>query len=263
MSRSANRLVRVGCALALLLGSQAAAAPAPPGGHLRVTDVFVIFGPPDTLLIVGEDFDFGSPLEVSLGGFGPLAIASATATEIDALLPADLPAGDYLLTVSTGSGQSQNDEYDLTIGAVGPRGPQGIPGPPGPRGEQGPQGPPGEQGPPGPPAPVATCPCFSQAEVDALPVPIDQCREYDRSQAGLTRTQLNMDSPPGGGFFPRNVYAVALAPPWGPERLECYLRDESQDPTLVRYDGSLSLEEYLKCAELIVNRIRTTAPAAC
>ena len=35
----------------------------------------------------------------------------------------DLPVGivprDYLITVSRGNGQSPNDEYDLTIGAVG------------------------------------------------------------------------------------------------------------------------------------------------
>lgn len=84
-----------------------------------------------------------------------------------------LPPGDFLLTVSTGNGQSQNDQYALTIGAVGPvgaigsqgiqgelgpQGEQGPPGadgadgsagPPGAQGEQGIQGPQGEQGPPG------------------------------------------------------------------------------------------------------------------
>jgi len=41
------------------------------------------------------------------------------------------PAGDYLLTVSTGNGTSQIDVWDLTIGAVGPAGPQGPQGIPG------------------------------------------------------------------------------------------------------------------------------------
>jgi len=33
------------------------------------------------------------------------------------VLTTSFSAGDYLLTVSTGNGQSQNDEYDLTIGS--------------------------------------------------------------------------------------------------------------------------------------------------
>ena len=69
---------------------------------------------------------------------------------ITAIVPTGLfPVGDYLLTVSTGNGQSQNDEYDLTIGAVGPQGPQGdqgLPGADGATGDQGPQGIQGEQG---------------------------------------------------------------------------------------------------------------------
>ena len=85
--------------------------------------------------------------------------------------------GDYLLTVSTGTGQSQNDEYDLTIGDVGPVGPVGIQGVDGPRGGQGPQGPQGAtgpqgtagtgttggvgpQGPSGPPGPPGTSPAI-------------------------------------------------------------------------------------------------------
>lgn len=53
------------------------------------------------------------------------------------------PDGDYLLTVSTGNGQSQSDEYDLTIGGVGPKGDRGDQGQ---RGDQGAQGEQGEQG---------------------------------------------------------------------------------------------------------------------
>ena len=112
-------------------------APKPPGQHLSITEVSVIFGPPDIIVIKGEDFDFGSPLDVALGEFGSLFLTSASGTEIIADLPVNIPDGDYLLTVSTGNGQSQNDEYDLTIGAVGPQGEQGP---------QGPQGPPGLSG---------------------------------------------------------------------------------------------------------------------
>jgi hypothetical protein len=57
-----------------------------------------------------------------------------------------------LLTVATGGGASQYDEYDLTIGAVGPEGEQGPKGDTGDTGAQGPKGDkgdPGEQGPKG------------------------------------------------------------------------------------------------------------------
>jgi hypothetical protein len=80
---------------------------------------------------------------------------------IVASLPPGIMPGDYLLTVSTGNGQSQNDEYDLTIGAVGPTGATGAPGPagpPGPAGADGAVGAPGPAGPPGP-AGAAGTPC--------------------------------------------------------------------------------------------------------
>ena len=111
-----------------LIGTAALAAPKPPGQHLNVTEVTADIGA-GTLTITGEDFNVGpGPLDVALGEFGSLAITFSGATLIDALLPVGIPAGDYLLTVSTGNGQSQSDEYDLTIGAVGPEGPTGPPG---------------------------------------------------------------------------------------------------------------------------------------
>jgi microcystin-dependent protein len=135
--------------VAIMFAGSTQAAPAAqlPGQHLNVEQVFIVPGNPDTLLIMGNDFDFGKPLAVELGDLGALVIVSATATQIVAELPDGLPYGDYLVTVSTGKGQSQNDEYDLTLGAVGP---QGETGPQGPQGETGPQGPQGETGPQGP-----------------------------------------------------------------------------------------------------------------
>lgn len=131
----------------LLLFSVSSALAAPPGDHLNIEEVVVTVGDPDTTLeIKGWDFDFGSPLEVTLAGV-PAAVMSADGVMIIATVPTSLfPAGDYLLTVSTGEGQSQNDEYDLTIGAVGPQGEQGIQGEQGPQGIQGEQGPQGIQG---------------------------------------------------------------------------------------------------------------------
>lgn len=121
----------------------------PPGGHLNITQVFVDDPEnPTSIMIIGEDLLFGPQgPSVTLGEFGALSIVGTpTDTLIEALLPVGIPDGDYLLTASGGNGQSQNDEYDLTIGAVGPQGIQGIQGEIGPQGETGPQG---VQGPPG------------------------------------------------------------------------------------------------------------------
>ncbi len=137
--------------LALISTSPATARPAPPGGHLNIDEVLVSIGITDTTLqINGQDFDFGGPLAATLAGIPATIVGSPTSTRITVTVPTSLfPAGDYLLTVSTGNGQSQNDEYDLTIGAVGPQGPPGADGNDGEQGPQGDQGPQGEQGPAG------------------------------------------------------------------------------------------------------------------
>jgi hypothetical protein len=103
--------------LILFLATPAIAGKKAPGGHLNIDTVTVVKGDPDTLLITGEDFDFGDDaLIVNLGSIGDLVVTSDSATEIVAELPADLPPGDYLLTVHRNGGQSSGDEYDLTIG---------------------------------------------------------------------------------------------------------------------------------------------------
>ena len=113
----------------------------PPGGHLNITEVEVDDpNTPMSITIMGEDLDFGGELDVTLGGYASLIIISATDTTIVATLPAGIMPGDYLLTVSRGEGQSQNDEYDLTIGAVGPQGPAGADGADGPAGADGTDG---------------------------------------------------------------------------------------------------------------------------
>jgi len=90
-------------------------SPTPPVRHLHITEVFVDLEA-DTLTIQGEHLDFGGTLKVTLGELGALLIIGVpTETEIIAGLPQNIPAGDYLLTVSRGNGQSQQDEYGLTI----------------------------------------------------------------------------------------------------------------------------------------------------
>jgi len=105
---------------------------APSGGHLNITEVLVNDAA-DTIIITGEDLDFGpGPLEVRLGTVPgditldclippPTAITIVCDLSSSGGLP---PAGDYLLSVSMGNGQSQaigqsqDDEYDLTIPTI-------------------------------------------------------------------------------------------------------------------------------------------------
>lgn len=142
---------------ALLSSLGLTASAAPPGGHLNISQVLVDDpNDPTSITIVGTDLLFGPDVPtVTLGEYvDPLVVVGVPTNEtIVALLPENIIAGDYLLTVATGKGQSQNDEYDLTIGAVGPPGPQGEQGPQGPPGANGVDGAPGADGLPGEPGP--------------------------------------------------------------------------------------------------------------
>jgi hypothetical protein len=137
---------------------------------LSVSEVYVDFGPPDTLTIVGRNFGssrLGEPV-VTLGEFGPLEIVSVDTESFPDVIVAECPPwdpslphdpnsnpsicspGSYLLMVSTGRNPWARAAFELTIGEAGPEGPQGPEGPPGPIG---PEGEPGAPGPPGPPGP--------------------------------------------------------------------------------------------------------------
>ena len=115
--------------LALLAALGFAATPAlaaGPGGHLEITEV-VVDAAAETLTMSGRDFDFGGPLAVELGEIGDITpLCAASFAPPPQTIVCDFgatglpPAGDYLLTVSTGRGQSKTDEYDLTIAAAPP-----------------------------------------------------------------------------------------------------------------------------------------------
>jgi Collagen triple helix repeat (20 copies) len=112
------------------------------------------------LRIEGFEFGAGKPL-VTLGGVNVVVVAS-TATRVDALVPAGLVPGSYLLTLiaakankaDDGGDASRYDEFWVTIGAAGPQGVAGPAGPMGATGAMGPQGPVGPQGATGPVGPT-------------------------------------------------------------------------------------------------------------
>ena len=94
-----------------------------PGRHLEITEV-AVDAAAETITITGRDFDFGAPLVVELGELGAVTpLCTASFAPPPQTIVCDFsstglpPAGDYLLAVSTGGGQSQGDEYDLTIAA--------------------------------------------------------------------------------------------------------------------------------------------------
>jgi hypothetical protein len=103
-----------------------------------------------TLTIQGVNFTRSKATpKLYLGGYrSALQITALTDTEINALLPLNVPAGSYVLSLVSGHGDSDNqiDEFFVTLGAVGPQGPQGLKGETGPVGSQGPIGPVGVTG---------------------------------------------------------------------------------------------------------------------
>lgn len=101
----------------------------------------------DILRITGVDMGASSP-RATLGSKA-LVIVSVTATQVEALLPAGIAPGGYLLTLAYGKGKDDYDEFWVTIGAAGPQGPAGKPGEIGPPGRDGEPGARGKDGEPG------------------------------------------------------------------------------------------------------------------
>ncbi len=110
------------------------------------------------LRIVGIDLGSGTP-KVTLGSI-VLSIVAATSTRIDALLPAAVAPGSYLLTLTLARGRKdavadRNDdggyeEFWVTIAGDGAAGRDGVAGPQGPAGPTGATGAKGDAGATGP-----------------------------------------------------------------------------------------------------------------
>lgn len=139
-------------ATAFSLGTTAARADATPGPIITEVDADAATA---VLHIHGANFGTVAP-RVTLGNSAPLTVTLASPTQVDALLPVGATPGTYLLGLTLSqAGKSSadsalNDEFWVTLGAVGPPGAPGAPGAAGAAGATGPQGPAGPQGPQGP-----------------------------------------------------------------------------------------------------------------
>lgn len=100
------------------------------------------------MFIHGRNFSTqtGAAPVVSVSEIGVVVKTYGASTVVVELPPAFLQPGSYLLTLSTGPNLAQNDSFDVTLGAAGPKGESGAQGPQGPAGAQGPKGDPGAPG---------------------------------------------------------------------------------------------------------------------
>jgi hypothetical protein len=101
------------------------------------------------LYVYGQDFQKGAPIVIL--GRNVLHVLSSSKDTIQSVLPPGISDGEYLLTVSTGSGPDNNDAMPLIIGSLYGEGPQGPAGPTGATGPTGAQGSKGDTGPAGTP----------------------------------------------------------------------------------------------------------------
>lgn len=87
---------------------------------MRITDVrFTDLDDPTQIEIVGSQFDNGGPPVVTLDG-DSITVHGATATLIQAELPAGTQDGEYEIGVSTGPGNKQSAEHGLTVAPLIP-----------------------------------------------------------------------------------------------------------------------------------------------
>ncbi len=166
-----NKTIWTVAAIATFALATALPAHADSGRDVTITEVRA--NAANTILqVTGANFSGGTP-KLTLGKIAtPLTITLATPTQIEALLPAGLAPGSYLLTLTVNkhkkdkgndSEDDRGDEFWVTLGgvggsagkdgAVGPQGPAGAAGPAGPQGLMGPAGISGKEGAVGPAGP--------------------------------------------------------------------------------------------------------------
>jgi hypothetical protein len=150
--------VKAACRLSLciiFIGSQWANASDPDPLHPMVVTQVEVDQPMGLIYVHGRNFGSTAP-DISFAD-ETLSVRSSNDTFLVAALPPVYFAtpGAYLLKVSVGPNVPQNDAFDVTIGAVGPKGdtgsqgPAGATGPKGDKGDTGSQGPAGATGPKG------------------------------------------------------------------------------------------------------------------
>jgi hypothetical protein len=120
------------------------------GAQLTVTSAQADFAI-GRLTIKGSQFGSEAPT-VMLSG-QPLTVVTFTSESIEAMLPAGIAPGTYVLSVSRGGSGNVNDAktatLHVTLGTAGPKGDKGDQGLQGPKGDKGDTGPQGIQGPKG------------------------------------------------------------------------------------------------------------------
>jgi hypothetical protein len=104
------------CAIvALLISTPATAGEKGQDAPMVITDVrFTDLNDPSLIEVVGNQFDNGGAPVVTLDG-NAINVTGSSATLIQAELPGNTPHGDYVIGVSTGSGNKQSAEQVLTV----------------------------------------------------------------------------------------------------------------------------------------------------
>ena len=153
-------------------GSQLTVAQSSSQGDMKPLIISVVpdfISNPTQLTIAGLNFGETKPI-VALDSI-PVNVVTFTPTLVTVLIPPNTPPGAYLLKLTSTRNSDTNDaaEFDVTLGAVGPKGdkgdvgPQGPAGPVGPAGSPGPVGPQGPQGQQGPPGASGTSHVFQSS----------------------------------------------------------------------------------------------------
>ena len=153
-------------------GSQLTLAQSSSQGDMKPLIISVVpdfISNPTQLTIAGLNFGETKPI-VALDSI-PVNVVTFTPTLVTVLIPPNMPPGAYLLKLTSTRNSDPNDaaEFDVTLGAVGPKGdkgdvgPQGPAGPVGPAGSPGPVGPQGPQGQQGPPGASGTSHVFQSS----------------------------------------------------------------------------------------------------